>query len=888
MSRTNSLFSGPVSRALLSTALTVPLGWSASAAIHFVNVNAFGVKNGNSWATAYSSIQDALTEAVNGDEIWVAKGTYKPTTTTDRAISFNMKTGVTIRGGFVVGDDQVTDADPVVNETILSGEIGSPGIADNSLHVVKASSVASWKLDGFIIQGGNASLGGNPNGGGMLVSLANNWAIQRCVFKSNTSTNGGGALLITGSSGVFSNCDFLGNTAGGAGGAINYQQGVGHFVNCRFIGNSLPANASGGAIHILSSGTVGNPAKFHGCLFASNSTFASGGAISLAFSSAEILGCTIVDNSAIGDTGGISASDSTLTLSNSIMRGNVGTGPGLELQQVSVTGSTVTDSFNCIEGLDNVAPFNGVGSVDLDPLFFDPDGPNNIPGDLDDDYSLRTLSPCIDSGDGSKTCKDLGDADGDGIVIEALQLDINGNIRLYNDVRPDTGAPAFTFVDMGAYEFNRDYIIYFVDKDAPGGDGTTWANAFNNLQAALFLAGDVRSGGPGEIWVAEGTYLTTTTTDQTKSFVLPNGARLFGGFAGNEVSRSQRDFIAHPTILSGEINTSGVKDNAHHVLTATGSFIDECLVDGFVITGGFADDATGQLGGGGIKIDQQASVSIRNCRFIDNHATTGEGGGAAAVLGNAFFANCTFTGNSATDFGGALFQSAGSFVILSNCTLAGNSSKFGAGGVTVNGSTCQAQNTILFDNTSTALTGQNAQFSVSAGAFSPFNCCIQCLQPGSPVLLNFANPPKFVDAKGPDGIYGTMDDDLRLQPFSPCIDKGKPGLFVADTFDADDDGITGEFMSFDANLSPRFVDDTGIVDGIANPDHIDVGACEFQGNSSGPLPVFADINGDGIVDGADLGLLLAAFGTGDSSADLDFSCTVDGADLGLLLSNWTT
>ncbi|MCA9284006.1 MAG: hypothetical protein KDA22_02235 [Phycisphaerales bacterium] len=47
-----------------------------------------------------------------------------------------------------------------------------------------------------------------------------------------------------------------------------------------------------------------------------------------------------------------------------------------------------------------------------------------------------------------------------------------------------------------------------------------------------------------------------------------------------------------------------------------------------------------------------------------------------------------------------------------------------------------------------------------------------------------------------------------------------------------------------------------------------------------------DLDGNGIVDGADLGLLLAAWG-GDGPADLDGNGVVDGADLGVLLGNWS-
>jgi adhesin HecA-like repeat protein len=59
-----------------------------------------------------------------------------------------------------------------------------------------------------------------------------------------------------------------------------------------------------------------------------------------------------------------------------------------------------------------------------------------------------------------------------------------------------------------------------------------------------------------------------------------------------------------------------------------------------------------------------------------------------------------------------------------------------------------------------------------------------------------------------------------------------------------------------------------------------------NGETCGGDPVFGDLNDDGVVDGADLGLLLASWGT-PGPGDLDGSGEVDGADLGLLLSSWT-
>jgi hypothetical protein len=56
---------------------------------------------------------------------------------------------------------------------------------------------------------------------------------------------------------------------------------------------------------------------------------------------------------------------------------------------------------------------------------------------------------------------------------------------------------------------------------------------------------------------------------------------------------------------------------------------------------------------------------------------------------------------------------------------------------------------------------------------------------------------------------------------------------------------------------------------------------------SAPVPPLSgDLNGDGFVDGADLGLLLGAWGSANIAIDLNSDGIVDGADLGLLLGAW--
>jgi hypothetical protein len=51
--------------------------------------------------------------------------------------------------------------------------------------------------------------------------------------------------------------------------------------------------------------------------------------------------------------------------------------------------------------------------------------------------------------------------------------------------------------------------------------------------------------------------------------------------------------------------------------------------------------------------------------------------------------------------------------------------------------------------------------------------------------------------------------------------------------------------------------------------------------------VLGDLNGDGVVNGDDLGILLGAWGPGDGPADLNRDGTVDGNDLGIQLGAWT-
>ncbi len=196
--------------------------WGAQPAVKlYVNASAAAGGDGTSWSNAFNDLQDALAAAVSGDEIWVAEGTYKPTTSSDRSISFVLKSGVKIYGGFAGGEDRLKQRRVDPSLTVLSGDIGTIGDdTDNSFHVVYADGVTGAVLDGFTVTRGRGDA--NSEGAGMYT---NNSAltVANCTFSNNQVAVGttpgmaygaGGGMYNKNSAPIVTNCTFSNNQAG--------------------------------------------------------------------------------------------------------------------------------------------------------------------------------------------------------------------------------------------------------------------------------------------------------------------------------------------------------------------------------------------------------------------------------------------------------------------------------------------------------------------------------------------------------------------------------------------------------------------------------------------------------------------------------------------------
>lgn len=613
----------------------------------FVDTDATGSNDGNSWANAFINLQDALNaNCPNITEIWVAAGTYYPGIA--RTDAFEMINNLAIYGGFNGTETMLSQRDYTTNITVLSGDIGIPmDNADNSYHVVNNSTGSSLDstavLDGFTITGGNASEPTVPHnsGGGMFNSYSSP-KVENCFFTNNSAEVFGGGIFNQGANTQVINCRFSNNQSNNYGGGICNRFLSAKIENCSFFNNS--AVLDGGGMY----NTSGDPNVIN-CIFSGNSADRYGGGISIKDSTSTIINCSFSGNTSTLGGGGLDIENCTPIITNSILWGNS--------SEIANAGSIEIVSYSIVQG-----GYTGVGNLDTDPLF-------------ENDLRISSCSPARNAGN------NLG-------LPPGLTVDLDGNPRIYNN----------NIVDIGAYELQRAPItsnIIFVNASSTGlNDGRSWTDAFVDLQDAL----NTNCPQVSEIWVAAGTYYPGTL--RTDAFVMKNNVAIYGGFDGTETMLSQRDWVANTTILSGDIGTPGNNaDNSYHVISNQSNGLNATAVlSGFTITAGNANSTTypNETGGGMTNIN--SSPRIEQCVFMHNNAVIGGGGmnnqGAIPMI-----INSTFIGNNCASGGGGMNNLNASPSII-NCAFSGNNGNAKGGAIANFNSTPMIYNSILWGNSS--------------------------------------------------------------------------------------------------------------------------------------------------------------------------------------------
>jgi|GEM_PF-4517053 len=326
------------------------------------------------------------------------------------------------------------------------------------------------------------------------------------------------------------------------------------------------------------------------------------------------------------------------------------------------------------------------------------------------------------------------------------------------------------------------------------------------------------------------------------------------------------------------IDCAGTESDPRRAFIFTAGEGPGCIVDGFTITNGWADD------GGAIFIsgegDDAASPTIINCKIVGNQATNG---GGICVKGGALpsIRNNVIAGNTASGDGGGVYYAGAVGATLENNTIADNTAAANGGGLCV-WRALYATNTIFWGNEA-AVGPQVALRKDAAGAY-PFTVNYCDVQGGKDAVSkelgcmpiwgagNLDADPLFADPANDDyhlqSKYGRWDPAARAWvvcsstdwctlgacPTSPCVDAGS--------------------LLSDCCGEPQ-----------PNGDRINIGAYGNTAEASrSGWRILGDVSGDGRVNILDLitvrNLLGADVTTGDGwKGDVNGDCKVNILDL---------
>lgn len=312
----------------------------------FVKHDATGTNDGSSWENAYTDLTVAINATAEGDQLWVAAGTYNPDGTLALSDAyFRFPHDLEMYGGFAGTETILSERDWFANEIILSGDHNDdddpddPSVnkSDNSFHVMWLTDTITnaTTIDGFSIKFGNTggvdSTGNFRRAGGILTygspivrnclfesnygyfagsfypigTGAANFVLEDCVFSNNRAQFGAGVYDLS-SGGTITNCIFFLNQVEGRGGGIYTSESNTIITNCLFE-NNISNGSSGGALQVRGDDDFNSTVNINDCTFSNNSANF-GGALGCYDSTAvvNVTNCTFEENSAVNVGGGIS------------------------------------------------------------------------------------------------------------------------------------------------------------------------------------------------------------------------------------------------------------------------------------------------------------------------------------------------------------------------------------------------------------------------------------------------------------------------------------------------------------------------------------------------------------------------------------------------------
>ena len=406
--------------------------------ITYVNLSATGNNDGTSWADAYTSLQDALINTPIGNNIWVAKGTYKPHAS-NANVSFIANN--TIYGGFAGTETDISDRDlsliHTTNATILSGDLNNDDAItigfndttrdDNSKHVLEIART-NLEVDGFTIKDGNANGTGDDRFGAGIYKekIAANTTIKNCVIKNNVSSNSGAGFSITSldDSIIIIDACIIENNLSPVGSGIDYHMSTPGktmnitVTNSLFNGNKTDDN---GTIK----GTGAPAARFR--------AYYSGVTLTT-----TLVNNTFVNNSSKGDSGN-SAAGNFPVIDLSYNDGTFG--------NVIIANNIFWD--NDTNGNSTASTIGSTNSTALYPVTFS--SPSLFLGNNTDEsnyLSSNNTNPNLDA-NFKLTAASTTEIDGgvNNQIPTGITTDLAGNLRIFN-----------TTVDRGAYEFGSSVL----------------------------------------------------------------------------------------------------------------------------------------------------------------------------------------------------------------------------------------------------------------------------------------------------------------------------------------------------------------------------------------------------------------------------------------------